>query len=145
MQKKKHQKRSKERANTSLLLSRCHRVGGVRWYFNMTARLYRLQYKPERRGGQCLKVGGQVSGAALPVDLQMQPVDGVERVGQARLQLQLGQKGEVVRGDVGVGTAGDVVVDEPLAVLRSQQAQDAHVGLGEEDVVDHPLPTNTAH
>lgn len=26
---KKTQKRSKERANTSLLLSRCHRVGGV--------------------------------------------------------------------------------------------------------------------
>lgn len=99
----------------------------------MTARLYRLQHKPERVGlGQCLKVcvcvcgwggwGGQVSGAALPVDLQMQPVDGVERLGQVRLQLQLGQKGEVVRGDVGVGAAGDVVVDEPLAVQRSQQA-----------------------
>lgn len=89
--------------------------------------------------------GGQVSGAALPVDLQMQPVDGIDRVGQARLQLQLGQEGEVVRGDVGVGTAGDAVVNEPLAVQRSQQAQDAHVGLGEEDVVDNPLPTNTAH
>lgn len=47
----------------------------------------------------------------------------------------------MVRGDVGVGAASDVVVDEPLAVQRSQQAQDAHMGLGEEDVVDHTLPT----
>lgn len=69
----------------------------------------------------------------------MQPVEGVEREGLAGLQLQLGQQGEVVRGDVWVGAAGDVVVDEPLAVQRSQQAQDAHVGLGEEDVVDHTL------
>lgn len=96
-------------------------------------------------GGQCLKaggLGGQVHGAALPVDGQVQPVDGVGRVGQARLQLQLGQEGEVVRGDVGVGATGDVVVPQPLAVQRSQQAQDAHVSLGEEDVVDHALPTN---
>lgn len=71
----------------------------------------------------------------------MQPIEGVEWVGQAGLQLQLGQEGEVVRGDVGVGAAGDVVVDEPLAVQRSQQAQDTHVGLGEEDVVDHTLWT----
>lgn len=95
----------------------------------------------EGRGGEG---GGQVSGAALPVDRQMQPVDGVERVGQVRLQLQLGEEGEVVRGDVGVGAASDVVVHEPLTVQRSQQAQDAHVGLGEEDVVDHTLPTNAA-
>lgn len=40
-----------------------------------------------------------------------------------------------------MGAAGDVVVDEPLAVQRPQQAQDAHVGFGEEDVVDHALPT----
>lgn len=75
----------------------------------------------------------------------MQPVEGVERVGQGRLQLQLGQQGEVVRGDVGVGAAGDVVVNEPLAVQRSQQAQDTHVGLGEEDVVDHALQTQKHH
>lgn len=47
----------------------------------------------------------------------------------------------MVRGDVGVWAAGNVVVDEPLAVQWSQQAQDTHVGLGEEDVVDHTLPT----
>lgn len=76
--------------------------------------------------------------------MEVQPVDGVKRVGQARLQLQLGEEGEVVRRDVGVGAASDVVVHEPLAVQWSQQAQDAHVGLGEEDVVDHALPTNTA-
>lgn len=62
-------------------------------------------------------------------------------MGQARLQLQLGQQGEVVRGDVGMRAAGYVVVDEPLAVQWSQQAQDTHVGLGEEDVVDHTLVT----
>lgn len=80
-----------------------------------------------------------LSPAALPVDRQVQPIEWVERVGQGRLQLQLGQQGEVVRGDVGVGAAGDVVVDKPLAVQWSQQAQDIHVGLGEEDVVDHAL------
>lgn len=64
------------------------------------------------------RVGGSLW-AALPVDRQVQPVEGVERVGEARLQLQLGQQGEVVRGDVGMGAAGDVVVDEPLAVQRS--------------------------
>lgn len=71
----------------------------------------------------------------------MQPVEGVERVGQGRVQLQLGQQGEVVRGDVRVGAAGDVVVDEPLTVQRSHQAQDTHVSLGEEDVVDNALQT----
>lgn len=86
-----------------------------------------------------------LSRAALPVDRQVQPVEGVERVRQGRLQLQLGQQGEVVRGDVGVGAAGDVVVNEPLAVQRSQQAQDTHVGLGEEDVVDHALQTQRHH
>lgn len=69
----------------------------------------------------------------------MQPIEGVEWVGQGRLQLQLGQQGEVVRWDMGMGAACDVVVDEPLAVQRSHQAQDTHMGLGEEDVVDHTL------
>lgn len=86
-----------------------------------------------------------LSRAALPVDWQVQPIERVERVGWGRLQLQLGQQGEVVRGDVGVGAAGDVVVDEPLAVQWSHQAQDAHVGLGEEDVVDHALQTQRHH
>lgn len=103
--------------------------------------------------GQCLK--GEVkrgrrgalshSQGALPVDRQVQPVEGVERVGQGRVQLQLGQQGEVVRGDVRVGAARDVVVYEPLAVERSEHAQDAHVGLGEEDVVDHTLQTHKRH
>lgn len=61
----------------------------------MIGELYRVLYKVGG-GGQCLKVGkegggGRVSWAALPVDWQMQPVEGVERVGQGRLQLQLGQ------------------------------------------------------
>lgn len=49
----------------------------------------------------------------------------------------------MVRGDVRVGAAGDVVVSEPVAVQRSQEAQDAHVDLGEEDVVDDALRTQT--
>lgn len=117
--------------------------------FNVIGKLYRVLYKAggRRRVGQCLKGGvkrgrrGALSHsqAALPVDRQVQPVEGVERVGQGRVQLQLGQQGEVVRGDVRVGAARDVVVYEPLAVERSEHAQDAHVGLGEEDVVDHTL------
>lgn len=93
-----------------------------------------------REGG-----GGSLSRAALPVYRQVQPVEGVERVGQGGVQLQLGQQGEVVRGDVGVGAAGDVVVDEPLAVQRPQQAQNTHVGFREEDVVDHALQTRKHH
>lgn len=57
----------------------------------------------------------------------------------AGLQLQLGQQGEVVRGDVRVRAARDAVVHQPLAVQRPQQAQDAQVGLGVEDVVDDTL------
>lgn len=98
--------------------------------------------------GQCLKAGeaeleGQVglSRAALPVDRQVQPVQGVQLVGQRWVQLQLGQQGEVVRGDVRVGAAGDVVVYEPLAFERPHHAEDAHVSLGEEDVVDDALRT----
>lgn len=84
-----------------------------------------------------------LSPAALPVDGQVQSVEGFERVGQGRVKLQLGEQGKVVRGDVGMGAASDVVVDEPLAVQRSHQAQDTHVGLGEEDVVDNALQTQT--
>lgn len=70
----------------------------------------------------------------------MQPVQGVGGVRQlAGVQLQLGQQGEVVRGDVRVRAARDAVVHQPLAVQRPQQAQDAQVGLGEEDVVDDTL------
>lgn len=71
----------------------------------------------------------------------MQPVQGGEGVlwRLAGLQLQLGQQGEVVRGDVRVRAARDAVVHQPLAVQRPQQAQDAQVGLGEEDVVDDTL------
>lgn len=80
-----------------------------------------------------------LSQAGLPVDRQVQAVQGVERVGNGGVQFQLGQQGEVVRGDVGVGAAGDVVVHQPLAVQRAQDAHGAHVCLGEEDVVDDTL------
>lgn len=72
----------------------------------------------------------------------MQPVEGVGQVGRGRVQFQLGQQGEVVRGDVGVGAAGDVVVHQPLALQRAHHSQHAHVGLGEEDVVDDALQTH---
>lgn len=88
----------------------------------------------------CVCVCGAGGGAPLPVDRQVQPVQGVGDVWRlAGLQLQLGQQGEVVRGDVRVRAARDAVVHQPLAVQRPQQAQDAQVGLGEEDVVDDTL------
>jgi len=87
--------------------------------------------------------GGAGGGASvLPVDRQVQPVEGgVEGAGRGRVQLQLGQQGEVVRGDVWVGAAGDAVVDQPIGVQRAHEAQDTHVGPGEEDVVDDALRT----
>lgn len=95
--------------------------------------------------GQCLKAGEAelegLSRAALPVDRQVQPVQGVQLVGHRGVQLQLGQQGEVVRGDVRVGAASDVVVYEPLAFERPHHAEDAHVNLGVEDVVDDALRT----
>lgn len=74
------------------------------------------------------------------MDRQVQPVQWGGRMRRlAGLQLQLGQQGEVVRGDVRVRAARDAVVHQPLAVQRPQQAQDAQVGLGVEDVVDDTL------
>lgn len=132
--------KEQHQANTSLLLGGVLGRGGPS-FLNCTGSFVKLERGGG--GGECFKKNGSVKWAglrpALPVDRQVQPVDGVEGLRRWRVQLQLGQQGEVVRGDVGVGAAGDVVVDEPLAVQRSHQAQDAHVGLGEEDVVDDAL------
>lgn len=54
----------------------------------MIGKLYRVLYKAEG-GGPCWEWVGLFR-AALPVDRQVQPVEGVEWVGQAGLQLQLG-------------------------------------------------------
>lgn len=55
------------------------------------------------------------------------------------MQLQLREQGEVVRGDVGVWTTRDAVLLQPLGVQGPQDAQDTHVSLGIENVVDHAL------
>lgn len=58
-------------------------------------------------------VRGEWSGQPLPVDRQVQAVEGGGGGGgggEGRVELQLGEQREVIRGDVGVGTAGDVVV-----------------------------------
>lgn len=58
---------------------------------------------------------------------------------QRRLQLQLRQQREVVRGDVRVRAPRDVVVHQPLRVQRAQHSQHVHVSVGVENVVNHTL------
>lgn len=70
----------------------------------------------------------------LPVDGKVQAVEG-----QVRVVLQLSQEGEVIGGDVWVGTSDDAIIHQPLGFERTKQAQHIHVGLGEENVVDHAL------
>lgn len=54
-------------------------------------------------------------------------------------QLQLCKQGEVVRRDVGVRAAADVVLQEPVVVQRSQDTQNVQLRLRAEDVIDHTL------
>lgn len=75
-------------------------------------------------------------GAALPAGGQ---VHAVHQGQQRRLQLQLRQQREVVRGDVRVRAPRDVVVHQPLRVQRAQHSEHVHVGVGVENVVDHTL------
>lgn len=71
----------------------------------------------------------------LPVDGKVQAVEG--RLG--RMVLQLSQEGEVIGGDVWVRASGDAVIYQPLGLKRTHKAQHVHVGLGEENVIDHTL------
>lgn len=45
----------------------------------------------------------------------------------------------MIRGDVGVRTAADIVLREPLGVERTQNTQDVEQRLRVEDVVDDAL------
>lgn len=53
--------------------------------------------------------------------------------------LQLRQEGKVIRGDVRVWAAGYVVVPQPLSLQWTQNTQNTHMCLREEDVVNHTL------
>lgn len=56
----------------------------------------------------------------------MEPID---LGGHVEDQLQLGEEGEVVGGDVGVWAAGDIVLNEPVVVQGAQDAQHVQVRL----------------
>lgn len=74
---------------------------------------------------------------SLPACRQMEPIDLGGCVGQE--QLQLGKEGEVVRGDVGMWAAADIVLNEPVGVQGAQDTQHVQVRLGVENIVDDTL------
>lgn len=59
------------------------------------------------------------------------------RIGQE--QLQVCKQGEVIRGDVGMGAASDIVLVEPVGVQGTQHAQHIKQRLRVEDVVNDAL------
>lgn len=67
----------------------------------------------------------------------MDPIDLLGQVGQE--QLQLGEEGEVVGGDVGMWAAADIVLYEPVGVQGAQDTQHVQVRLGVENIVDDTL------
>lgn len=56
----------------------------------------------------------------------MEPID---LGGDVEEQLQLGEEGEVVGGDVGMWAAADIVLYEPMWVQGAQDAQHVQVRL----------------
>lgn len=66
----------------------------------------------------------------------MEPID---LGGHVEEQLQLGEEGEVVGGDVGVWAAGDIVLYEPVVVQRAQDAQHVQLRLRVENIVNDTL------
>lgn len=74
---------------------------------------------------------------SLPARRQMEPVHLGGQVGQE--QLQLGEEGEVVGGDVGMWAAADIVLYEPVGVQGAQDTQHVQVRLGVENIVDDTL------
>lgn len=66
----------------------------------------------------------------------MEPID---LGGHVEDQLQLGEEGEVVGGDVGVWAAGDIVLNEPVVVQGAQDAQHVQVRLWVENIVNDTL------
>lgn len=67
----------------------------------------------------------------------MKPIDLGGHVGQD--QLQLSKEGEVVRGDMWMWAAADIVLYEPVGVQRAQDTQYVQVRLGVENIVDDTL------
>lgn len=67
----------------------------------------------------------------------MKPIDLGGHSGQE--QLQLGIEGEVVRGDVGVRAAADIVLYQPVRIQGTQDAQHVQVRLGVENIIDDTL------
>lgn len=67
----------------------------------------------------------------------MEPIDLGGHVGQE--QLQLGEEGEVVGGDVGMWAAADIVLYEPVGVQGAQDTQHVQVRLRVENIVDDTL------
>lgn len=67
----------------------------------------------------------------------MEPIDLGGHIGQE--QLQLGEEGEVVGGDVGMWAALDIVLCEPVGIQEAQDTQHVQVRLGVENIVDDTL------
>lgn len=111
--------------------------------------VFLLQFEEERRWRERLKTklqrppppGGvsQLPAASRQVDAVYLVVDLALGQGAGQQQLQLGEQGEVVRGDVGVRAAADIVLMEPVGVQGTQDAQHVELRLGVEDVVNHTL------
>lgn len=59
--------------------------------------------------------------------------------GHIEEQLQLGEEGKVVGGDVGMWAAADIVLYEPVGVQGPQDAQHVQVRLGVENIVNDTL------
>lgn len=66
----------------------------------------------------------------------MEPID---LGGHVEEQLQLGEEGEVVGGDVGVRAAGDIVLNEPVVVQRAEDAQHVQLRPRVENIVNDTL------
>lgn len=117
--------------------------------------VFRLVFFPpsdnERRAGgleaaHCYSIQHPWNGVVSSLPASSRQVDAVDLVvglalGQSagQQQLQLGKQGEVVRGDVGVRAAADIVLMEPVGVQGTQDAQHVELRLGVEDVVNHTL------
>lgn len=67
----------------------------------------------------------------------MEPIDLGGHIGQE--QLQLGEEGEVVGGDVGMWAAADIVLYEPVGVQGAQDTQHVQMRLRVENIVDDTL------
>ncbi len=101
--------------------------------------MYTQQLLPHSLSSMRAKGSGQISPCwlrELPATRQMNAIDS-RQIGQE--QLQLCKQGEVIRGDVGMGAASDIVLVEPMGVQRTQHTQHIKQRLRVEDVVNDAL------